>query len=62
MRVSAAIPANVDLNVQYIYYQTSEYEELVGGKKANYEGIRRHDPATDETVIADVRPGVDFFR
>ena len=67
MRVSAAIPANVDLNVQYIYYQTSEYEELVGGfKKANYEGYE-DDPATtaiNETVIADVRlTGVDpvFF-
>ena len=37
MRVSAAIPANVNLVIQYIYYQTSEQEELIGGtKKSEY--------------------------
>ena len=46
MRVSAAVPADIDLNVRYIYYQTSELEELVGGlKKANYEGYD-DDPLT----------------
>ena len=40
MRVSAAIPAGIDLNVQYIYYQTSELEELIGGKTlADYDGV-----------------------
>ena len=28
------------LNVQYIYYETSEYEEIVGGwKKADYDSL-----------------------
>ncbi len=38
MRVSAAVPADVELNVQYIYYQTSEKEELRGGKKKSEYG------------------------
>ena len=34
MRVSAAIPAGIQLTVQYIYYQTSEKEDLIGGRKS----------------------------
>ena len=38
MRVTAALEADVTLVIQYIYYETSEYEEIVGGrKKAQYE-------------------------
>ena len=38
MRVTAALPANVDINVQYIYYETSEFEEIIGGaKKDGYD-------------------------
>ena len=53
MRVTAALPANVNINIQYIYYETSEYEELVGGKtKANYVGYT--DPNDSENnVVAD---------
>ena len=37
MRVTAALPANVSIDVQYIYYQTSELEEIIGGKtKSEY--------------------------
>ena len=34
MRVSAQVPALVTINVQYIYYQTSEEEDLIGGRKS----------------------------
>ena len=38
MRVTAALEANVTIVIQYIYYETSEYEEIVGGrKKDEYE-------------------------
>ena len=38
MRVTAALEANVEIVIQYIYYETSEYEEIVGGrKKDEYE-------------------------
>ena len=38
MRVTVSLPANVDINIQYIYYETSEFEEIVGGKtKDQYE-------------------------
>ena len=41
MRVTAALPANVSIDVQYIYYQTSELEEIIGGDtKADYEPRR----------------------
>ena len=44
MRVTAALPANVDLNIQYIYYETSEYEEIVGGdKKSDYMDVNGKD-------------------
>jgi hypothetical protein len=33
MRVTAQIPADIDITVQYIYYQTSDEEELFGGAK-----------------------------
>ena len=34
----AALPADVDITVAYIYYETSELEEIIGGKtKAEYE-------------------------
>ena len=41
MRVTASVPDDTTgtVTVQYIYYQTSEREELVGGKtKADYDG------------------------
>ena len=53
MRVSAQVPADINLEVQFIYYQTSEEEEIVGGlKKANYLGYDDGNPDTDNTVIA----------
>ena len=40
MRITAALPADVDVHVRYIYYQTSEYEEIVGGdKKSDYVDV-----------------------
>ena len=33
MRVTAALPADINIDVQYIYYETSEYEEIVGGQE-----------------------------
>ena len=33
MRVSVEVPANTTIVVEYIYYQTSEEEELIGGAK-----------------------------
>lgn len=35
MRVSATIPDGLDITVQYIYYQTSEHEDLIGGAADN---------------------------
>ena len=32
MRVTVSLPADVDIDVHYIYYETSEYEEIVGGR------------------------------
>ena len=56
MRVTASLPADVNVYIRYIYYQTSEYEEIVGGfKKANYLGYDDNDPETDNTVVADSR-------
>ncbi len=56
MRVTAALPADVDISIQYIYYETSDYEEIVGGfKKANYIGYDDNDAETDNTVMADAR-------
>ena len=44
MRVSAAIPATVNVDVQYIYYQTSEEEEIVGDrKKSQYVEVDGND-------------------
>ena len=52
MRVTAALPANAEVGVDYIYYQTSEYEEIVGGyKKSNYLGYE--DPNPDKTPDND---------
>ena len=33
MRVSVQVPSNVEIVIEYIYYQTSEEEELIGGAK-----------------------------
>ena len=33
MRVTASIPQGVTVDVEYIYYQTSDLEDLVGGAK-----------------------------
>ena len=42
MRVTAALPANTNVGVDYIYYQTSEYEEIVGGKKSKADYPNPH--------------------
>ncbi len=39
MRVTAALPANININVQFIYYETSEYERLIGGNKKSDYGL-----------------------
>ena len=40
MRVTVSLPADVDIAIHYIYYETSEYEEIVGGNtKAQYEPV-----------------------
>ncbi|MYF79859.1 MAG: hypothetical protein F4180_08475 [Chloroflexi bacterium] len=39
MRVTASVPANATITINFIYYQTSQREILAGGrKKANYIG------------------------
>ena len=35
MRVTASVPAGGTINIQFIYYQTSDREDLVGGAKEN---------------------------
>ena len=43
MRISASL-GEEDIHIRYIYYQTSEYEEIVGGdKKSDYELNSRED-------------------
>ncbi len=51
MRVSAAIPANVSINVQYIYYQTSEEEDLVGSGADSEDGSAY--PGVNAPVFVD---------
>ncbi len=56
MRVTASLPSNIDINVQYIYYETSEREVLIGGLKSTDErldGTRDVTPvfAEDETSL-----------
>ena len=53
MRITAALPADVDIDIHYIYYQTSEEEEIVGGlKKSNYVGYTDADDS-ENNVIAE---------
>ena len=40
MRVTVSLPADVDIAIHYIYYETSEYEEIIGGTtKDQYEEV-----------------------
>ncbi len=43
MRVTASVPAGQSIQVQYIYYQTSEQEELFGGAKEDQYGTTGDD-------------------
>ena len=55
MTVSVSVPENGRVNIQYIYYQTSMREIIVGGKKkANYVGYDHPDDA-DRDVEKDDR-------
>ncbi len=56
MRVTAALPADTSVTISYIYYQTSEFEELVGGAtKANYVGyMDAANPTNDVTPNSDL--------
>ncbi len=61
MRVTAEVPDNVDLVVQYIYYQTSDEEVLVGGKKKSdyigYMDTENPDNNVDaDAVLAPLAP------
>ena len=49
MRVSAQIPATTTVTVQYIYYETSEEEVLVGGAKSAVlvDGVKSDTYPTD---------------
>ena len=49
MRITATIPAGTPINIQYIYYQTSDLEELFGGAK-------KSDYGTDSNPGAGVSP------
>ena len=63
MRISASLGVNrevdtetqdIDLNIQYIYYETSEYEEIVGGaKKSQYSEYEDDDGRDVSPVFFD---------
>ena len=60
MRVTASLPADVVIDVQYIYYQTSEQEELVGGKKTgDYNGMDGNPEGDVSPVFTDDESGSD---
>ena len=61
MRVSAQIPQGATVTVQYIYYQTSEQEDLVGGGKSNAYTDRASEPVfvDDEVVDEATNPDPD---
>ena len=54
MRISAQVPDGKELDVQYVYYQTSEQEEIIGGKKkATYPaGVETPEFVDDEDAAA----------
>ena len=46
--MTVSLPADVDIDVHYIYYETSEFEEIVGGKtKDQYEMVGGKDVSPD---------------
>ena len=62
MRVTVSLPADVDINIQYIYYETSEFEEIVGGQtKDQYELVDGKDvsPVFFEDENADAADDQD---
>ncbi len=60
MRVTASLPADVSIDVEYIYYQTSEQEELVGGKTtAQYDGVDGNPMSDFSPVFTEDESGSD---
>ncbi len=60
MRVTASLPANVTIDVLYIYYQTSDQEEIVGGKRVgDYDGVGGNPESAVSPVFTDDESGAD---
>ena len=60
MRVSAQIPQSAEVTVQYIYYQTSEEEDIVGGKKStDYPSENAPVFVDDEKEDSETNPDPD---
>ena len=53
MQVSASIPSGSTVKVEYIYYQTSEEEEIVGGRKKTHADYSGDEPDVQPPVFVD---------
>ena len=53
MQVTASIPEGSTVEVEYIYYQTSEEEEIVGGRTKDDAGYTGDDPDESPPVFVD---------
>ena len=53
MRVTASIPQGVTVDVEYIYYQTSDREELVGGANIDSYDGQNNNPSVSPIFVDD---------